>query len=310
MPKYDWPKMTDRQVLGKRISRIDGNDKVTGKAKYNSDVNLPGMLYAKFLRCPFPHARVTSIDISGAEQIPGVKAVKVIQGPGKEIHWALDDIAVVAAVDEATAEDAIRQIKVQYKKLPHLVNEDDPQKAGNRLKEPSQQTKGNPDQAFLEADSDKPVILSFTHHDYKDMRPDIESVRKMLINAKEKFPKVKFKYSEARNAVREALAINYEPAIKLNLNIKENKLFVNSSVPTFGPQPFLAIKTNSGEYLYDNFDFQVPFKEWTYTFDQQTIILKNIESIGVGCCDNAGNVSVVIIDCPGTSNEKIRRNNL
>ena len=46
MPKYDWPKMTDRQVLGKRISRIDGNDKVTGKAKYNSDVNLPGMLYA------------------------------------------------------------------------------------------------------------------------------------------------------------------------------------------------------------------------------------------------------------------------
>ena len=152
MPKYDWPKMTDRQVIGKRISRVDGNDKVTGKAKYNSDVNLPGMLYAKFLRCPFPHARVTSIDISEAEQIPGVKAVKVIQGPGKEIHWALDDIAVVAAVDEATAEDAIRQIKVQYEKLPHLVNEDDPQKAGNRLKEPSQQTKGNPDQAFLEAD--------------------------------------------------------------------------------------------------------------------------------------------------------------
>ena len=59
---------------------------------------------------------------------------------------------------------------------------------------------------------------------------------------------------------------------------------------------------------YDNFDFV--FKEWTYTFDQQTIILKNIESIGVGCCDNAGNVSVVIIDYPGTSNEKIRRNNL
>ncbi len=171
-------------------------------------------------------------------------------------------------------------------------------------------TQTDVDQAFLEADSKKPVVLSFTHHDFRDMRPDIEYVRKMLINAKEKFPKIKFKYSEARNAVREALAMNYEPAIKLNLNIKENKLFVNSSVPTFGPQPFLAIKTNSGEYLYDNFDFQVPFKEWTYTFDQQTIILKNIESIGVGCCDDAGNVSVVIIDWPGTSNEKIRRNNL
>ena len=133
-------------------------------------------------------------------------------------------------------------------------------------------TQTDVDQAFLEADSEKPVILSFTDHDFRDMRPNIESVRKMLINAKEKFPKVKFKYSEARNAVREALSINYESAIKLNLNIKENKLFVNSSVPTFGPQPFLAIKTNSGEYLHDNFDFQVPFKEWTYTFDQQTII--------------------------------------
>ena len=171
-------------------------------------------------------------------------------------------------------------------------------------------TQTDVDQAFLEAENKKPVVLSFTHHDFRDMRPDIELVRKMLINAKEKFPKVRFKYSEARNAVREALAINHEPAIKLNLNIRENKLFVDSSVPTFGPQPFLAIKANNGEYLYDNFDFQVPFKEWTYTFDQQTIILKNIESIGVGCCDNAGNVSVVIIDYPGTSNEKIRRNNL
>ncbi len=171
-------------------------------------------------------------------------------------------------------------------------------------------TQTDVDQAFLEAESKKPVVLSFTHHDFRDMRPDIELVRKMLINAKEKFPKVRFKYSEARNAVREALAINYEPAIRLNLNIRENKLFVDSSVPTFGPQPFLAIKTNNGEYLYDNFDFQVPFKEWTYTFDQQTIFLKNIESIGVGSCDNAGNVCVAIIDYPGTSNEKIRRNNL
>lgn len=152
MPKYNWPKRTDRQVLGKRINRVDGKDKVTGKAKYNSDINLPGMLYAKFLRCPYPHARVTSIDVTAAERIPGVKAIKVIQGPGKEIHWALDDVAVVAAVDETTAEDAIRQIEVQYEKLPHLVNEDNPSKARDHLKTPSEQTTGDPDQAFMEAD--------------------------------------------------------------------------------------------------------------------------------------------------------------
>jgi len=75
MPEYRWPDRNERQVLGKRISRLDGPDKVTGKAKYTSDVNLAGTLHAKFLRCPHAHARVTSIDTSAAESLPGVKAV-------------------------------------------------------------------------------------------------------------------------------------------------------------------------------------------------------------------------------------------
>ena len=47
MPEYRWPDRNERQVLGKRISRLDGPDKVTGKAKYTSDVNLAGTLHAK-----------------------------------------------------------------------------------------------------------------------------------------------------------------------------------------------------------------------------------------------------------------------
>ena len=152
MPKYKWPEKIDRRVLGHRLSRLDGRAKVTGTAKYNSDVKLSGMLYAKFLRCPHAHAKIISIDTSAAEKMPGVKAVRVIQGPGKEIQWALDDIAVVAAVDEATAEDAVRKIVVQYEKLPHLVKEDDLSKAGEYMKPPSDQVKGDPDQAFKEAD--------------------------------------------------------------------------------------------------------------------------------------------------------------
>ena len=153
MPEYRWPDRNERRVLGQRVSRLDGPDKVTGKAKYTSDVKLAGTLHAKFLRCPHAHARVTRIDTSAAESLPGVKAVRVIQGPGKEVQWSLDDIAVVAAVDEATAEDAVRRIVVEYEVLPHLVNEDDPTKAGDRSKPPSEQITGDPDQAFQDADA-------------------------------------------------------------------------------------------------------------------------------------------------------------
>jgi xanthine dehydrogenase YagR molybdenum-binding subunit len=73
------------------------------------------------VKCPHAHAKVTSIDTSAAQKMPGVSGVVVINGPGKEIFWAGTDIVAVAAVDEPTARDAVRAIKVQYEELPHLV---------------------------------------------------------------------------------------------------------------------------------------------------------------------------------------------
>ena len=91
MPKYEWPEKSKRAILGKRISKLDSPDKVSGRAKYASDIKRPGQLYAKFLRCPYAHAKVVSIDISAAEKMPGVKAVKICEkkGPGSEIHVGL-----------------------------------------------------------------------------------------------------------------------------------------------------------------------------------------------------------------------------
>ena len=136
MPKYDWPEISKRTLLGKRISRLDGPEKASGRAKYASDLKRPGQLYAKFLRSPYAHAKVVSIDTSAAEKMPGVKAVKICQGkgPGGEIQWALDEVVGVVAVDEQTAEDALKKIVVKYEKLPHLVNERDISKAGDRAK--------------------------------------------------------------------------------------------------------------------------------------------------------------------------------
>src|SRR5436309_9186939 len=123
--KYDWPAPEKRRLIGKRIKRIDGGAKSSGQARYSYDINRPGMLFAKVLRCPYAHAKVTSIDTAAAEAMPGVKAVQVIQGAGKEIQWAGDEIAAVAAVSEEIAEDAARQIKVEYEPMPFLVNEED-----------------------------------------------------------------------------------------------------------------------------------------------------------------------------------------
>ncbi|MEM4561149.1 MAG: hypothetical protein QXS57_06980, partial [Candidatus Caldarchaeum sp.] len=61
--------------MGQRLNRRDAVEKVSGRAVYANDVSFPGMLYAKVLRSPYPHARVKKVDTSKAETLPGVKAV-------------------------------------------------------------------------------------------------------------------------------------------------------------------------------------------------------------------------------------------
>ena len=129
MTEYSWPDPASRPLLGKRIDRVDGPSKSSGRAKYTYDYNPQGLLAGKILRCPYAHAKITSIDTSAAEKMPGVKAVEVIQKAGAEIFWAGDEVVGVAAVNEGTAEDALRAIKVEYEVLPHFVSDAEPPKS-------------------------------------------------------------------------------------------------------------------------------------------------------------------------------------
>ena len=126
MPDYAWPDAEYRSLIGKRIPRVDSPEKVTGRAKYTYDVQRPGMLYGKVIRCPYARAKVLSIDTSSAEKMPGVKAVHIVQQPGQTIFWAGDDVVAVAAIDELTAEDAATLVKVEYQPLSHLVSDAEP----------------------------------------------------------------------------------------------------------------------------------------------------------------------------------------
>ena len=84
--------VTNNKWIGQRTIRPDGADKVTGRAAFAADTNMPGMIWGKVLRSPHPHARIKSIDTSKAEALPGVKAVVIgarhRRFPGRQVGHA------------------------------------------------------------------------------------------------------------------------------------------------------------------------------------------------------------------------------
>ncbi len=152
MANYSWPPLKDRKVMGQRLTRHDGVEKASGKAKYTSDYKKPNMLHGAVAVSPHANARVRSIDTSVAEKMPGVKAIYPGVKAGEVVQWAGWEVAFVAAETEAQARDAARAITVDYEALPHVVNEADPKKAGDRIKPAGEQIEGDPDAAFKAAD--------------------------------------------------------------------------------------------------------------------------------------------------------------
>jgi 4-hydroxybenzoyl-CoA reductase subunit alpha len=141
------------RLLGGRIPYIEGPLKVTGRAEYTDDLRRPGMLVARLLRSPWPHARLTSIDTSRARALPGVFAVLtgeryptpfgVLPITHDETAIAVgkaryngDIIAAVAAQDEVTAEAALALVRVEVEPLPEYA---DPRVGVSKVAEPIHQ---------------------------------------------------------------------------------------------------------------------------------------------------------------------------
>lgn len=134
------------RVIGSRPTRQDGYDRITGRAKYTADVNLPGTFYAKILRSPHAHANIKSIDTSKAQNLPGVRAIITSKdfgfsddemrnpigyetfGPPKQailayhkVYYVGHPVAAVAADDPNIAEEALSLIQIDYEVLPHVL---------------------------------------------------------------------------------------------------------------------------------------------------------------------------------------------
>ena len=99
-----WDLDSKLAVVKGRHTRLDGPDKVTGRAKYTFDLTVPGMLWGRMVRATVPAADIVGIDTSKAEALPGVKAVWTSES--RKVRFAGQDVAAVAAVSPEVAEDA------------------------------------------------------------------------------------------------------------------------------------------------------------------------------------------------------------
>ena len=144
--------LSPMNTVGHDVPRIDAYERVTGRATYTRDMQLPGMLYARVLRSPHPHARIRSIDVSAAEAMPGVRAVithethELIYSSGSiaggrqysdaakdittRLRYMFDNpvrfvgqpVAAVAAVNRHVAEDALQLIEIDWEELPFVID--------------------------------------------------------------------------------------------------------------------------------------------------------------------------------------------
>jgi CO/xanthine dehydrogenase Mo-binding subunit len=167
-------KPDELSIIGRRQGRLDGFDKVSGRSVFTDDVRLPGMLHGKILRSPHARARILSIDTSKAEALPGVKVVvtgrdvpdmmfsehQPVMAP-EIVNYIGEEVAAVAAVDLATAEDALELIEVEYEPLEPVLRLRDALKSDAPLihdRSPGNigpthaQDFGDPDAAFAASD--------------------------------------------------------------------------------------------------------------------------------------------------------------
>ena len=138
--------VSDGKLIGKNYPTPDLIAKVTGKAKYAEDYRAEGMLFARLVLSPYPHAKIRSIDGSAALAMPGVKAILTAddlpapadsltdngtvikanrlgdQGLTMEPVYQGEPILAVCAVDEYTCAAAIEKIRITYERLPHVVD--------------------------------------------------------------------------------------------------------------------------------------------------------------------------------------------
>ena len=123
--------------IGDYVPMVDGPEKVSGRARYTADFIVPSMLAGRIFRSPYSHAEILDIDVTEAMKLPGVKAIVTGADCDKtfgvlpvarteyvlardRVRYRGEPVAAVAAIDDATAREALRRIKLSSSRTPRL----------------------------------------------------------------------------------------------------------------------------------------------------------------------------------------------
>ena len=166
--KYPLPDERQNQIGKREVRRLDGFEKASGLANYTMDVQVPGMLYMRFLTSPYPHAEIKGMDTSEAEALPGVRAVlryddlevqveEDLGGHGvsprfpvpRASHFQGEEVGVAVAADtEDIAEEALGLIRVEWEQRPFVLDPVEALKPGAPLANPDDYPDGNLEAAY------------------------------------------------------------------------------------------------------------------------------------------------------------------
>ena len=161
------------------------------------------------------------------------------------------------------------------------------------------------DKAFERAAAGEPTLVGIASHDFRDLETEVDFLRSLLKESSTKYPDVKFKFAEARDAFRSVIwpdgdleeALDFE--ILLHRNPTDDVPHIEVAIKNgklFGPQPFLAIETRGHRFIHDNFDFAPTGDRWYYSFHADTLPLDDVRRLGVAANDQSGNTVVKTLD--------------
>ncbi len=178
------------KIIGTRVPRPDGIDKVTGRAQYGADMYMPGMIYGATIRSPHAHAKIVSIDFSAALALDGVHvavtADDFVEQAGAPQQDDLDHViargtalyhghtvAAIAATTQKLANDAAKLVKVKYEILPHIIEIDDAMQPDAVVLHPGREYRGLPE-------GSAPNVSNYCEHGHGDIEAGFAKADKIL----------------------------------------------------------------------------------------------------------------------------------
>lgn len=158
------------------------------------------------------------------------------------------------------------------------------------------------DKAFARANEGLPTVVGIASHDFRDLSTEVDFLRDLVKCSSDKYPNVKFKFSEAVEAFQSVIWPDEKLGSELELDVcfhaesDRDVAYIEVRAvkgTVFGPQPYLAIETQSKRFIHDNFDFDIEGKRWFYAFHADTLPLSDVANLGIASNDKYGNRSIV-----------------